>query len=108
MATDEQPGRDVPAELDRDPSVDGSCLGIEVAGGIVTVRGELGSGSHRGAIPGTVCKVPGVREVVDLTVIAHRADAVLHGRAASGSRPRERAAVQGFGQACSSASPSAR
>lgn len=91
MKTDAQLKKDVEAELDWDPSVNASNVGVAVNGGVVTLSGHIDSYAEKHAIERAVQRVEGVSATaVELDVklapghlrsdseIAAAAEATLH------------------------------
>jgi osmotically-inducible protein OsmY len=64
MKTDKQLKQDVERELDWDPAVDPSGIGVEVHNGIVTLAGHLASYSEKLAAEKAVQRVSGSKAVV--------------------------------------------
>ena len=64
MKTDLQLKKEVTDELDWDPSIDASAIGVEVHDGVVTLNGHLRSYAGKLAAERAVEKVSGVRAVV--------------------------------------------
>jgi osmotically-inducible protein OsmY len=60
MKTDAILQRDVIAELESEPSVDATSIGVEVHGGIVTLAGHIGSHAEKWAAEHAAQRVPGV------------------------------------------------
>ncbi|MER5453317.1 BON domain-containing protein [Micromonospora sp. NPDC002389] len=63
--TDDRVQRDVLDELDWDPRVRGTDLGVTVHDGVVTLTGAVDSAAHRWAAVGAARRVRGVRAVAD-------------------------------------------
>jgi osmotically-inducible protein OsmY len=69
MKTDEQLKKDVSAELEWDPSINASQVGVTVRDGIVTLTGHLDTYAEKHAVERAVQRVRGVRAVaVELDV----------------------------------------
>lgn len=69
MKTDAQLKKDVEAELDWDPAVNATRIGVAVQEGVVTLTGHLGSFAEKAAVERAVKRVAGVRGVaVELDV----------------------------------------
>ena len=69
MKTDDQLRRDVMAELDWDPSVNATHVGVAVDEGVVTLTGHLDTFAEKYAVERVVQRVQGVRSVaVELDV----------------------------------------
>ncbi|MGW0502676.1 BON domain-containing protein [Micromonospora sp. NPDC003241] len=63
--TDDRVQRDVLDELDWDPRVRGTDLGVTVHDGVVTLTGAVDGAAHRWAAVGAARRVRGVRAVAD-------------------------------------------
>ena len=63
MKTDAQLKKDVIAELEWDPAIDATHVGVAVEDGVVQVTGHLGSLAEKGAVERAVQRVAGVRAV---------------------------------------------
>lgn len=63
MQTDAQLKRDVDAELEWDPSINATAIGVAVKDGVVTLTGHLDSYAEKYAIERAVGRVNGVKAV---------------------------------------------
>ena len=63
MKTDEQLKKDVAAELEWDPSVNATRVGVAVRGGVVTLTGHLDAYAEKHAIERAVQRVEGVKGI---------------------------------------------
>lgn len=67
MKNDVQLKEDVCAELDADPSVDTSKVGVTVRDGVVTLTGHLRAATDRRAVARAVQRVNGIKAIaIDL------------------------------------------
>jgi osmotically-inducible protein OsmY len=79
MKTDEQLKKDVVAELDWEPSVKATHVGVAVSGGVVTLTGHLDTFAEKHALERAVQRVQGVKGIavevdVKLDPTHHRSD----------------------------------
>lgn len=82
MKSDAQLKQDVCAELDADPAIDATHVGVAVQDGVVTLTGHLGTFAEKHAIERVVQRVQGVRAVaieldVKLALSHRRSDAEI-------------------------------
>jgi osmotically-inducible protein OsmY len=63
MKTDEQLKKDVTAELEWDPSLNASHVGVAVKNGVVTLSGHLDTYTEKAAIERAVSRVEGVKAI---------------------------------------------
>lgn len=63
MKTDEQLKKDVSAELEWDPSINTSHIGVAVQNGVVTLSGHLDTYTEKSAIERAVGRVEGVKAI---------------------------------------------
>ena len=69
MKTDRELQESVLAELDWEPSLDASQIGVEVRDGVVTLQGKVDSYAQKWAAERAAKNVPGVRSLaMDLEV----------------------------------------
>ncbi|HUZ00628.1 MAG TPA: BON domain-containing protein [Thermomicrobiaceae bacterium] len=61
--------RDLLDELDRDPDVEVTDVGVEVDDGVVTLSGTVASEAIKAAARGAALRVAGVRAVADQTIV---------------------------------------
>lgn len=70
MKTDVQLKKDVEAELEWDPAIDATRVGVAVRGGVVTLTGHLGTFAEKSAVERAAKRVAGVCGVaVELDVV---------------------------------------
>lgn len=75
MKTDAQLKKDVAAELEWDPSIDATQVGVAVRDGVVTLTGHLGTFAEKHAVERAAKRVAGVRGValeLDVRLDPHR------------------------------------
>ena len=63
MKTDADLKRDVVAELESDPAVNSTAIGVAVQDGVVTLTGHLGTYAQKWAVEKAVRRIPGVKAV---------------------------------------------
>ena len=65
MKTDKQLRAEVQAELEWDPSIDASEMGVAVQGGVVTLTGHVKSYAEKAAVERVVARVKGVHAIAE-------------------------------------------
>lgn len=91
MRTDTEIRRDVESELQWDPSIDDSKIGVIVHSGVVTLTGEVGHYGGKWAAEDVTKRVKGVRAIandiqVKIQTVGMRSDTDLAGAAANALR----------------------